>query len=110
MKIVFYQTENGRIPVKKDIDNLEKVDKAEVFGILENIERNGFNSNRVEFRQIKGKLWEIKMRLSTTGYRIFYTSIDRDTIILLHSYKKKTQKAPSNDLNVAFKRMNDVLE
>lgn len=104
MKVIFYKKENGREPVKENIFELQKSD---IF--LQDIEINGFNTTRCAFRQIDGKLWEIKMKLPNIGYRIFYTVIELDLMILLYSYKKETQKAPKNELAVAFKRFKDVI-
>ena len=109
MRIVFYKKENGREPVKEDIFELQKNEIAEVFGILKDIETNNFNATRCEFRQIEGKLWEIKIKLPNSGYRIFYTIIEIDLMILLHSYKKQSQKAPKNELKIAFKRLKDII-
>lgn len=30
-------------------------------------------------------------------------------MILLHSYKKQSQKAPKNELEIAFKRLKDII-
>lgn len=109
MRVIFYKKENGREPVKENIFELQKNDISEVFGVLQDIEINGFNTTRCAFRQIDGKLWEIKIRLPSIGYRIFYTVIELDLMILLHSYKKETQKAPKKELEVAFKRFRDVI-
>lgn len=76
---------------------------------MQDIERNNFNATRCEFRQIDGKLWEIKIKLPNTGYRIFYTIIEINLMILLHSYKKQSQKAPKNELEIAFKRLKDII-
>ena len=111
MDIVYYQTHGGRHPVKKFIDALSTQDKAKVVGCLENIQQNGFNSDRVEFRQIERKLWEIKIRGSDGGYRIFYVIVDSGKdMILLHAYKKQSQKAPTREIETAKKRMKEVLE
>jgi phage-related protein len=109
MKVVFYKKDSGREPVKENIFDLEKNEISEIFGILEDVENNGFNSTRCEFKQIEGKLWEIKIKLPRIGYRIFYTIIQIDIMILLHSYKKQSQKAPRKELDVAFKRFKDVI-
>lgn len=109
MRIVFYKKESGREPVKDNIFELQKNEIAEILGILQDIGNNDFNATRCEFRQIDGKLWEIKIKLLNTGYRIFYTIIEMDLMILLHSYKKQSQKAPKNELEIALKRLKDVV-
>ena len=110
MKIVFYKKDNGREPVRENIFELQKNEIAEIFGVLLDIEKNGFNATRCCFRQIDGKLWEIKIKLPRMGYRIFYTIIEIDVMILLHSYKKKTEKAPKNELEIGLKRLKDIIK
>ncbi|MDR0571930.1 MAG: type II toxin-antitoxin system RelE/ParE family toxin [Rickettsiales bacterium] len=109
MKVVFYKKDSGREPIKEDICKLENDDKAEIVACLKDIEDVGFNSNRVQFRKIDGKLWEIKIETKNCGYRIFYVVIDGDIILLLHFYKKQSQKAPRKEIEVAMKRMKDVI-
>jgi phage-related protein len=64
----------------------------------------------VQFRQIKGKLWEIKILASKSSYRIFYVTVQKDCLFLLHAYKKQSQKTPQKEIIIAEKRMNEVLQ
>lgn len=109
INIKFYERSNGRVPVKDEIDKLDNVVRAEIIACLKNIEIKGFDANGVEFRQIDGKLWEIKIKTRGGGYRIFYTMLIVDVMVLLHTYKKETQKAPKNEIEIAIKRMKDAL-
>jgi len=110
MKLEFFITKNEKNPVLEFINKLEKKDQAKIFGCLQSIQELGFATPRVEFRQIDGKLWEIKIRTSNGGYRIFYVMVDKEKMILLHSYKKKSQKAPKKEISIAIKRLKVVLE
>jgi phage-related protein len=47
---------------------------------------------------------------ATGGYRIFYSLIEKETMLLLHAYAKKSQKAPMKELDTARKRLYDALE
>lgn len=107
MKIAFYG--NKRRPVVDFIERLTSKDQARVLACLKNIEELGFDCPRVEFRQISGKLWEIKIRTVSAGYRIFYVTIQRDMLVLLHAYKKQSQKAPKKEIEIAEKRLMEVL-
>lgn len=66
---------------------------------------NGMESIECEFRQIAGKLWEIK----TEDQRIFYIVIQGAEMVLLHACKKQKKKASKSDVNTAMIRMNKVL-
>ena len=69
----------------------------------------GFDTPRVEFRHIEGKLWEIKIKAVSGGYRVFYVVIKKSTLVLLHAYKKQSQKAPEREIKTAMKRLKEVL-
>jgi len=109
MKIIYFQKANGKVPVIDFINSLEKKDEAKIKSCLADIEEDGFDTSKVSFRQIKGKLWEIKIRIKNGGCRIFYVMLKNNTMILLHAYKKKSQKAPKKELDLALKRMFEVL-
>jgi phage-related protein len=110
MKVVFYSNASGKSPVLENINELGKEDQARLFGCLKNIEELGFYSPRVEFRQIEGKLWEIKIRLQSCGYRVFYVTIKKDMLVLLHAFKKQSQKTPDKIIKTAMKRLKEVIE
>lgn len=111
MQVYFYKTASRRSPVTDDLDSLPKQASAHAYELLEGIEQHALNAPRVVFRQIEGKLWEIKMNLPATGgFRVFYSLIEKDTMLLLHAYAKKSQKAPKNELHTARKRLYDALE
>jgi phage-related protein len=108
MKIEYYTTSSGRKPVVDYIRMQPKIDKAGLIEALDMIETYGFNAPRVNFRHIRGKLWEIKIERNLS-HRIFYVSVDKDEIVLLHGYLKKSQKAPDNEIKLAEKRMKERL-
>ncbi len=107
MRILFYRT--TKVPVQEFIKELEIKDRAKVLACLKSIEDLGFDSQRVQFRQIKGKLWEVKIKAVSSGFRIFYVTVRHDSLVLLHAYKKKSQKAPTREIAIAEKRMLEVI-
>lgn len=109
MRVYFYQTTGGRSPVADELDSLPVEASAHAYELLEGIGNHGFDAPRVIFRQISGKLWEIKMQLPRIGgYRIFYGMLERETLLLLHAYAKKSQKAPKKELETAWHRLFDA--
>ena len=110
MQIKFYQKSSGKRPVTDFLDQLPSDEIARIAGCLSNVEELGFDSPRVEFRQIRGSLWEIKIKTHRSGYRFFYVCIRGGTIVLLHAYKKQSQKAPTKEIEIAEKRMMEVFD
>lgn len=90
------------------IQRQAKVDRARLVEALEMVEQHGFQAPRIDFRQLRGKLWEIKIK-ARLSHRIFYVAVDGDEIVLLHAYEKKSQKAPPNEIELAERRMKEVL-
>ena len=109
MDIVFYKKTNGREPVKDDLLKLPLNERVNAFERLDGIQKYGFNYSRVTFKQIKGKLWEIKYKFSNQ-HRILYCMREAKTMVLLHYVKKKTQKLDPKDRETAEKRMLEVLK
>ena len=107
MNIVFYG--KRKQPVLEFIEKLPTQDRAKTAACLKSIEELGFASPRVGFRQISGKLWEIKIRSISGGYRVFYVTLKSSTLVLLHAYQKKSQKAPIKEIEIAEKRMLEVI-
>lgn len=106
MKILYYQTTSGGQPVDKYIRSLPKTERELMDAILLLLIEQGLKAELVSLRQIEGKLWEIRV----TQHRIFYVMIDGNTMVLLHAYKKQSQKAPTKEINLAKRRMKEVLE
>lgn len=70
----------------------------------------GLSYARVTFKQLRGKLWEIKFQAPNGGYRMAYVIVEQKEIVILHAFKKSTQKTPIKDLDLAEKRMKEVLD
>lgn len=109
MEIVFYQSSRGRSPITKFLDEQPKRDQAVLLAVLNEIEEMGLQAKGAVFRQLEGKLWEIKVKAPSGGYRFLYVLVSSKTMMLLHAFKKKTQKTPLNELSIARKRLAEVL-
>jgi phage-related protein len=105
MRIRFWTSSSGRSPVANWLENLPLTDRAKIAAILAQIEQVGFETAGCDFRQIQGKLWELKIRSIGGGFRIFYITITGPEMILLHALRKTKQKTPKKDLELALKRM-----
>lgn len=105
MRVTFFKTSSGRSPVLEFIQGLAKPERARLFESLDQVERYGLDAIRVQFRQIEGKLWEIKV----SAHRILYVVIEGEEMVLLHAYKKQGQKLPIKERDIAIRRMKELL-
>ena len=110
LSINYWRNPSGKVPIEKYIDTIDnKEERAELLSILKGIQENGTDAIGVEFRQIEGKLWELKIRIHGNQHRVFYIVLKGNEMILLHAYLKKTQKAPVKEIEVAKQRMKTVI-
>jgi hypothetical protein len=56
------------------LDDLNVQDRAAILAVFADIRIHGFNALGCQFRQIEGKLWEIKIRTTGGGWRFFYVT------------------------------------
>lgn len=71
MKVSFFSSNSGRCYVENFIDDLMTGDQAAILAVLKDVETYGLSAVGCQFRQIEGKLWEIKIKAPQGGYRIF---------------------------------------
>lgn len=106
---MFHSSSSGRSYIEGFLKNLSTADRATILSVFADIRQFGHAAVGCEFRQIDGKLWEIKVRTLGGGYRFFYVMLASDSMLVLHAYKKQGQKAPKNELKIARRRMKEVL-
>ncbi len=85
------------------------MDQARFADIYKGIKEHGLDYSRASFKHLRGKRWEIKFAAQGGRYRICYVLIEKDKMVWLHAFKKTTQKTPVDDLEIAQRRMKEVL-
>lgn len=108
LAVVFYHTASGRSPVEEFIAELSKNDQARFADVYQGFKEHGLLCPRVFFRQLRGKLWEIKFSARGGSYRVAYV-MHGNTMIWLHAFSKKTQKTTQRDFEIAEQRMKEVI-
>ena len=101
MEIYDYKTAGGKNLITDYIESLPKPEKLELYDIRREIRKSGLDAfEKLDTRQLRGKLWEI--RASQT--RIMYVIIDKDGVAFLHICKKQKGKAEKQELEKAIQR------
>ncbi len=105
----YWRKPSGKAPAEDYIDDIENKDeRAEILSTLKGVQEYGTDAVGVEFRQIEGKLWELKIKTHGNQHRIFYVVLRGSEMVLLHAYLKKTQKAPAKEIETAKQRMKQL--
>ena len=110
MKIDFYRTSSGRNVVDEFVKGLTPQDQGRFVDVYKGIQAQGLEFPTAQFRQLQGKLWEIKYSAPGGKYRIAYVLIEAGRMVWLHMFKKKTPKTPQNDLDLALRRAKEILK
>ncbi len=99
-KVIFYENENGRMPVKEDLEVLSEPDQAKAAAHLFLLQKQGHALREPHVKHMQGKLKELRFKVSAGQYRIFFFFHMGDNVILVHSLQKKNAdnaKARSQD-------------
>ncbi len=87
--IVFYVDHRGKCPPKEFIEELPVMEQAKIRNVLRLLQEFGSNLSMPHAKQIKGKLWELR----PGGVRLFYSAYSGQQFVILHGYRKQSQKA-----------------
>ena len=109
-EVNYYKQENGIQPVKEWIDSLDLKLQSKIFRAFELLEQFNINLKAPYVKPLGDKLYELRIKDSKGAYRIIYFSYTNKQFIMLNGFVKKTQKTPSNEIELAKIRMKEVLE
>ena len=99
-----FTTDAGGKPVEEWIESLGPDARAEVFILVDLLERYGTSLREPFAKHLEGRLWELRARGSDGIYRVLYFHWFGHTFGLLHGFTKKTQKTPRAEIDTAKRR------
>ena len=108
-KIIFYKTETGKCPVDDFLDTLSVADKEDVIEKIEYLKIVGNEIRRPYGAPLRDKIYELRVPLMNLITRTLYFFCYEDYIVLTHSFIKKTDKVPENEINKAIRYKKDFL-
>jgi len=94
--------------VQQEIISLPAGIQARYIHCTERMLRHGPNLGMPHSRAMGDGLFELRMKSSEGIGRVFYCTIIDQTIVMLHTFIKKTQKTPARELAIARRRMKEV--
>lgn len=103
MKVEFLVLPNGKSPAEDFLDSLDDKTLAKVYRYIEKLESTGslpFPHAR-KMKNCNG-LWELRVLSPKGGVRVFYIYYERNKIVLVNGFIKKSQKTPKREINKAL--------
>ena len=107
--IVFYSTADGDTPVQVFIEGLSKRQQAKVLRNVALLREHGTTLREPYVKLLGDGLWELRTVFGGDAFRIIYFTWIGERFVLLHAFRKKTQKTPRGEIEMARARRADWL-
>lgn len=107
--VSFYKDNRGHEPVREFIEAQDASVQAKAAKLFRLLQMYGPQLMMPYARNMKGGLYELRVR-GKNEVRIFYVFVaTQREAVLLHAFKKRTEKTPSKELIIATKRQADLM-
>jgi len=109
-QIKFYRKKSGKAPVEEFLDSLKPKHAKKVTWTLRLIE--DMDQVPVQyFKKLKNTddIWEVRARIGSHSFRILGFITGDEFVVLTNGFKKKSQKTPKQEIELAEQRKADYL-
>lgn len=113
-EIEFYETEDGKCPIWDFLEALRlkaptnkdaRIQHKQASLYIELLQQNGTHMNAEITKHLDDGIWELR----PGNNRVFYFFYQNDTYVLLHQFRKKSQKTPKREIEKAKTERNNYL-
>jgi phage-related protein len=99
----FYRSDSGREPVRQWLKSLEAQDRKIIGEDIKDVEFS-WPIGMPLVRSVGRELWEVRSSLPHGRIARVIFCVEKDWIVLLPGFLKKTQKTPQQEIDLALKR------
>jgi phage-related protein len=107
--INFYTDGEAKSPVTEWFEVQDAKTQAKFLWVFALLEESGVDVGMPHVKPLEDKLYEIRIRVDKNAYRIIYFLHTGQQFVLLHGFKKKTQKTPTKEMKLAKKYLAEFL-
>lgn len=90
------------------VSSLPAATRTRYLSLIDRMLFNGPNLGMPHTRAMGEGLFELRIKSEDGNTRVFYCSVKKEEITVLHIFSKKTQKTPTKELTLAKKRLKKV--
>lgn len=107
---VKYYVKDNQSSVVNFIQKQSSKEQAKILREVDLLEEFGLFLGMPHIKKLKGynDLWELRIKHSSNIFRILFFNYKEGIFILLHGFKKKSNKTPQCEINKALKRMQNI--
>jgi len=107
LRLIFYRSESGVEPVREWLKELRRENRKAVGEDIKTAQF-GWPLGMPLIRKIEQGLWEVRSNITDGIARTFFT-VEKNTMVLLHGFVKKSRETPPNELDTARRRLRNIL-
>ena len=107
-QISFYADDEGQSAVVDFLSELSVKERAKCYAYISLLEQYGHRLTSQFIKHLEGDLWELRPEFGGVEMRLLYFTWIGDMIVIVHAFKKKSQKMRQRDLKLAIKRIVEV--
>lgn len=106
LDVRFFATSTGNEPVREWLKSLPAGDRRTIGEDIKTVQF-GWPLGMPLIRKLAKDLWEVRIHLADRIARVLFTVIGQ-SMVLLHGFIKKSQATPSEELDVAKRRLQQL--
>ena len=112
--VEFYETQAGKSQIWEFLEELRikaatskdaRIQHKQASLYIELLQQNGTRLNENITKHLEDGIWELR----PGNNRVFYFFFQDNTFVLLHQFRKKTQKTPKREIEKAKRERDDYL-
>ena len=112
--VEFYETQDGKSQIWEFLEDLRikaatskdaRIQHKQASLYIELLQQNGTRLNENITNHLEDGIWELR----PGNNRVFYFFFQDNTFVLLHQFRKKTQKTPKREIEKAKRERDDYL-
>ena len=112
--VEFYETQDGKSQIWEFLEDIRikaatskdaRIQHKQASLYIELLQQNGTRLNENITKHLEDGIWELR----PGNNRVFYFFFQDNTFVLLHQFRKKTQKTPKREIEKAKRERDDYL-
>ena len=107
IEIVFYDTEDGKCPLREYLDSLEPKLLAKTLRTIDLLEANGTSLRGPYSEPLGDGIFELRTKYGSDITRVLYFFYIGNRAVLTNGFTKKTHKLPKSEIETAKKYKSD---
>ena len=110
IQVVYYQKENGEIPLRSFIDSLDVKMAAKVIWTIKLFQEEGCDLRLPYSEYLIDSIYELRAKQGNNISRVMYFFVIGNKAVLTHGFTKKTQKTPIKEIERAKRYRDDYMK